>query len=215
MYWGRNRLTRILLVRHGETEWNAAGRVQGGTDTPLSDIGRAQAGRLAARLARTPLAAVYASDLSRARETAETLAVPHGLPVVTDARLRERGYGAWEGLALTEIAARYPDEWDQYHGRRLLDAPVPGGETWDQVIARFLPALRQIVRDHPGPDETVLLVGHGGSLRAAILDALDAPLPVLTRLRLDNASLSRLDYGGSDSGRVVFLNDTAHLEGAL
>jgi broad specificity phosphatase PhoE len=209
-------LTRILLVRHGETAWNAEGRVQGRTDTPLSDKGRAQAASLAERLKSVTLAAVYSSDLSRARETAETLAAPHGsLPVLPDARLRERGYGDWEGLTLTEIAARYPKEWDQYHYQRLLDAPVPDGEAWEQVIARFLPALRQIVQDHSGPDETVLLVGHGGSLRAAILDALAAPLPVLVRLRLDNASLSRLDYTKSNYGRVIFLNDTSHLEGAL
>ena len=205
-------MTRILLVRHGETEWNALGRVQGWTDSQLNDRGRAQAARLAARLAATPLSAVYASDLSRARDTGRAFAAPRGLPVLDDPGLRERCYGDWEGLTLGELAQRYPQDWDRYHRQRALDVSIPGGETWEEVAARVVAVLRRILADHPGPDETVALVGHGGSLRPAILDALGAPLPVLMRLRLDNASLSRLDYGGSEGGRVVFLNDTSHLE---
>ena len=160
-----------------------------------------------------PLAAVYASDLSRAQDTARALASPHGLPVLTDPGLRERCYGDWEGLTLTELSARYPEAWDRYHRQRALDVPIPGGETWEEVAARIVPLLHQVIADHPGLDETVAIVGHGGSLRPAILDALAAPLPVLLRLRLDNASLSRLDYLGEGQGRVVFLNDTSHLEG--
>ena len=133
-------MTRILLVRHGETEWNAAGRVQGWTDSPLSDRGRAQAARLAARLAAFPLAAVYASDLSRARDTARALAAPHGLPVLDDPGLRERCYGDWEGLTLSELEARYPDAWDRYHRQRALDVLIPGGETWEEVAARVVPS---------------------------------------------------------------------------
>jgi len=206
-------VTRILIVRHGETEWNAAGRVQGWTDSCLSDRGRAQAARLAARLAATSLAAVYASDLSRARDTALALAGEWNLPVITQPGLRERCYGDWEGLTPRELETRYPDGWHRYHVQRDLNARVPGGENWEEVFARFLPVLHQIIADHPGPEETVALVGHGGSLRAGILDALNAPLATLLRLRLDNASLSRLDYRGADQGCVVFLNDTSHLEG--
>ena len=103
--------------------------------------------------------------------------------------------------------------------QRSLDVRVPGGETWAEVAARVVPCLHRILGDHPDPDETVALVGHGGSLRAAVLDALAAPLSVLLHMRLDNASLTRLDYQqdarGGWLGRVVFLNDTSHLEGAL
>ena len=207
-------MTRILLVRHGETEWNATGRVQGWTDSLLSDRGRAQAGRLAGRLTPTPLAAVYASDLVRARDTARALAAPHDLLVRDHPGLRERCYGAWEGLTLRELETRYPQEWDRYHRERALDVVVPGGETWEEVAARVVPALHKIISDHPGPNETVAVVGHGGSLRTVVLDALAAPLAVLLRLRLDNASLTRLDYQGVEQGRVVFLNDTSHLDEA-
>lgn len=204
-------MTRILLVRHGETEWNAAGRVQGWTDSRLSDRGRAQADRLAQRLAPSPLAAVYASDLSRAQETAQIIAQPQSLPVMTDARLRERGYGAWEGLTLSELETQFPEAWHRYHHQRALDVPIPGGETWEQVSERILPALHDLLAQTA--HETIVFVGHGGSLRALILDALAAPLTTLLRLRLDNASLTRLDYPTERAGQVIFLNDTSHLEG--
>lgn len=207
-------MTRILLVRHGETEWNAAGRVQGWTDSRLNARGGVQAARLAERLAHTPLAAIYASDLSRAQDTAQALAAPHGLPIFPHPDLRERCYGEWEGLTLQELEARYPEFWGRYHHQRDLNVPIPGGETWEEVCARLVPVLHRIIADHSGAEETVAIVGHGGSLRAAVLDALAAPLPVLLRLRLDNASLTRLDYPSPSQGRLVFLNDTSHLDGS-
>jgi broad specificity phosphatase PhoE len=208
-------MTRILLARHGETEWNAERRVQGWQESPLNARGMAQAQALSERLSRTPLAAVYASDLSRAAETARLIAAPHDLPVVLDAALRERGYGVWEGLTEAELERDYAESWHRFQYLRRWDEPVPQGETWEEIQWRFLPVLHRIVTDHPGQDETVLIVGHGGSLRLAILDALAAPLLMALRLRLDNASLSRLDYSGPNEGRVIFLNDTGHCEGLL
>ncbi len=208
-------MTRILLARHGETEWNAVRRVQGWTDIPLSEKGRAQAEALAHRLARTPLAAVYSSDLSRAAQTAAPTAARQGLTVQTMPELREKGFGAWEGLTQTDLERDYPDLWHRYHVARDLDAPVPGGETWPEVQERLTAGLGRILAAHPGPDEAVLLVGHGGSGRMVILEALQAALPALLRLHLDNASLSRLDFRGAGDSRVVFLNDTCHLEGPL
>lgn len=206
-------MTRILLARHGETEWNAVRRVQGGTDIPLSPHGIAQAEALADRLAAMPLAAVYSSDLSRAAGTAAPAAARHGLSVQTLPDLREKGFGEWEGLTQADLERDYPELWHRYHVVRDLDAPVPGGETWPQVQERLTAALRRILAAHPGSEETALLVGHGGSGRAVILEALQAPLPTLLRLHLDNASLSRLDFRSEGDSRVVFLNDTSHLSG--
>jgi probable phosphoglycerate mutase len=206
-------VTRILLARHGETEWNAVRRVQGWTDIPLSEKGHAQAEALAVRLSHIPLAAVYSSDLSRAAQTAEPAAARQGLTVQTAPELREKGFGEWEGLTQADLERDYPHLWHRYHVARDLTALVPGGETWPQVQERLSAALGRILAAHSGPDEAVLLVGHGGSGRMVILEALGATLPTLLRLHLDNASLSHLDFRSEGDSRVIFLNDTSHLEG--
>ena len=204
-------MTQVILTRHGETEWNAIRRVQGWTDIPLSPRGLKQADALAARLDSYPLTAVYASDLSRAVDTARPAAARQGLDVQALPDLREKGFGDWEGLTQADLERDYPELWHRYHVGKDLEAVVPNGETWPQVYTRVTRALHQILAAHPGPDETVLLVGHGGSARVVILEALQAPLPTLMRLHLDNASLSRLDFG-PEGGRVLLLNDTSHLE---
>jgi len=145
-------VTTILLARHGETDWNREGRWQGWADPPLNATGRAQARELAEQLRSTPFDAVYSSDLQRARETADILAEPHGVPVVVDRDLREIDIGSWSGLTRAEIAERFPD------GVR------PDGETHEQQAARVRAAVSRIARDHPG--ERVLIVGHGGTIRS-------------------------------------------------
>ncbi len=205
-------MTHVLLARHGETEWNRAGRIQGHSDSLLSGVGIAQAARLAVRLSQLPIRAIYASDLSRAGDTAVPVADALGLPVLPLPDLREKGFGAWEGLTLDEVRAADPEGWQRYFGDGEFDAPVPGGETWTQVQARMAEALRRVLRDHPGADDTVLLVGHGGSLRTLITDALNAPLSAIRHFTLSNASLSRLDFRAGWETRVTLLNDTSHWE---
>ena len=139
-------MTTLLLVRHGETDWNAAGRLQGHTDRPLNEYGRRQARELADRLAGDGIHAVYASDLARARETAEILGARLGLDVVVDPDLREKDWGSWEGLTSDE-RARVEFE----------------GESTEAHRERVLRALHRIVEAHPG--ERVAVVSHGGSLR--------------------------------------------------
>jgi broad specificity phosphatase PhoE len=145
-------VTTILLARHGETDWNVEGRLQGWDDRPLNETGRAQARELAQRLADVPFDAVYASDLARARETAEIVAAPHGVPVLIEPDLREMHYGTWSGLTRTEIEERFP-------GQARHD-----GETREEHLERVLRAAGRIAARHPG--ERVLIVSHGGSLRA-------------------------------------------------
>jgi broad specificity phosphatase PhoE len=145
-------MTTILLARHGETDWNREGRLQGWDDRPLNETGREQARELARRLADVPFDAVYASDLGRARETAEIVAEPHGVPVAIDPDLREMHYGSWSGLTRSEIEERFP-------GVERHD-----GETREDHLGRVLSAADRIARRHPG--QRVLIVSHGGSMRA-------------------------------------------------
>ena len=151
-------MTTLLLARHGETDWNRELRVQGTSDTALNELGRAQAAELARQLEGAGIDVIYASDLNRARETAEIVAAVTGHEVRLDAALRERDFGSWEGLTREEIDARFADH-EQHDG-----------ETYDEVRARVLAAAHRIVADHPG--ETVLVVSHGGALNALWHDAV-------------------------------------------
>jgi probable phosphoglycerate mutase len=153
-------VTTLLLVRHGETDWNAEGRLQGHTDRSLNDFGRRQARDLAEELAGEPLDAVYSSDLARARETAEIVGARLGLAVVLDHDLREKDWGSWEGLTPAE--------------RALVDLV---GESTERHRERTLAALRRIAKRHP--DGRVLVVTHGGSVRRVQAAALGMALPVV------------------------------------
>jgi broad specificity phosphatase PhoE len=154
-------VTTLLLVRHGETDWNADGRLQGQTDRPLSDFGRRQARQLAAELTEEDLEAIYSSDLSRARETAQIVAERLGLPVLLDPDLREKDWGTWEGLTAVE-----------------RDRVEFVGESTEEHQERILRALRRIAERHTG-DGRVLVVTHGGSMRRVQTAALGWALPVV------------------------------------
>jgi broad specificity phosphatase PhoE len=148
--------TRIILARHGETDWNLERRWQGHSDRPLNQTGLAQAEELAEQLAGEPIAAVYSSDLLRAHETARVVAARLGLDVVAVPGLREREFGSWEGLRDVEVEHRFPGA----HG-------PPDGETREEMLRRVLESLEAIAAAHDG--ETVLVVCHGGPIRAALL----------------------------------------------
>jgi broad specificity phosphatase PhoE len=155
-------VTTILLARHGETDWNREGRFQGWSDPPLNDVGREQARVLAAQLADDPFDAVYSSDLRRAYETALIVAEPHGVPVIADRGLREVNVGSWSGLTRDEIAARFPGA--EHHD----------GESRAEHLARVLATVERIACGHTG--ERILIVSHGGSLRALRRHALREPV---------------------------------------
>ena len=176
---GRRPGTRLLLVRHAQSEWNANGRWQGWADPPLSDLGRRQSDVAAAALG--PIDAVVASDLGRAVETATIIARILGLwPVVVDPALRERDIGDFTGLTRIEIEARWPG----MVGSFIRTSP-PGGETADQVLERALPAIERLAAGHPGQD--VLVVSHGGVIRNVEhhLGGEAHPLPNLGGVRVD------------------------------
>jgi broad specificity phosphatase PhoE len=171
-------MRRVLYVaRHGETDWNAEVRWQGHTDIPLNDTGRAQARALAQRMRAAGLAGVVASDLSRAQETAEIVAVELGLSVAyTDRELRERRFGVFEGLTREQCETQHPEAWAAWVESRR---PPSGGEAHDLVIARVVAALGRVAERVATAEAPALVVTHGGALRAMVASATGAiPPPV-------------------------------------
>jgi len=200
-------LARILLVRHGDTDWNEAGKIQGQVNTSLSEQGLAQAEAIGCRLAEIPIHAAYASDLNRAAETAQAILKGRAVGLGLAPELREFSYGEWEGMTYREIKRLYPAQFADMLSRRLDFAP-PCGESMDQLIDRVSGFLSRIQECRSG--QTVLLVGHGGSLRAAIVALLELPRRAAWSLWLGTASLSIIDLRPNNS-MLRLLNDTSHL----
>jgi 2,3-bisphosphoglycerate-dependent phosphoglycerate mutase len=200
--------TRILLVRHGETDWNATGRLQGQSDTPLNAVGHQQARRAAQRLVCEPVRALYSSDLARAFQTATIIGQTLGLAVVTSPRLRERQYGAWEGLTAAEIQARYPEQFAAWRARSPDFAP-PQGETRSQLLSRGLAELNTIARRHAGG--TAVVVTHGGLCYVLISHFLGSIDGDRREFTFGNASIHTLE-ATADRWSVISVNETAHLQ---
>jgi probable phosphoglycerate mutase len=192
-----NTSTNILLIRHGETAWNAERRLQGHLDIALNTEGERQAAALAAALADDRIDLVVASDLARARQTAEAVAARHGTTVHIDRGLRERCYGGFEGLLYAEIEARFPAEFAAWQ-RRDIDAALPAGtnrgETFRQFHQRVLEAILGWAARHPG--KTLALVAHGGVLECAYRSALGLPLETPRDFKVHNASINRFAVSG-------------------
>jgi probable phosphoglycerate mutase len=180
----------LYLARHGETEWNRIGRWQGATDIPLSDVGRAQARLLADRLRDERIARIHTSQLSRALETAQIIAARLGAPAPTaDPRLRERGYGSFEGLTREECAERFPGAWEQYLADRR--AVPPGAEPQAEVIERMTAAMMEIaaLAGSQSASEASLVVSHGGAIRSFIQATVGVVPPPL-----ENGAVFRLRF---------------------
>ena len=158
-------MTDLILIRHGETDWNTEGRWQGQADVPLNSTGWRQAQQMVQPLEAAGIAAIYSSDLQRARQTAQVLADAYRLPLQVDIRLREIHQGEWQGLLFSEIQWRYTQAY-QERLRDPLNFASPGGEAVAQVRARVLAATREIIRNHP--EATVAVVSHGFSLAVLI-----------------------------------------------
>ncbi len=188
------------LVRHGETEWNRANRIQGHSDVPLSEHGRSQVRALAPELAGVSFAAVYSSDLSRTIETAQILVTGAGLAVRQDADLREFSYGEWEELTLSEVQARDGDAFAKRFNVRDVDFAAPGGESAIQLLERVRRFHDRVVESHDG-SENVLVAAHGGSIRALALCLLDLPVEHFWRFRVDCAGLTIIE--NHTGGRVL------------
>jgi alpha-ribazole phosphatase len=202
-------VTRLLLVRHGQTTWNGEARIQGQTDTALSDLGERQARRLGARLAGEAIDAAYASDLQRAWRTAEIALDGRPHEIVRDPAWRELHFGAWEGLVYDDAARRDPD----LAKRRLRDpahvAP-PGGENLADLARRVLPAAQRLHTSHGG--QTVVVVTHGGCVRVLVCTLLGLELNRAWHLHAANCGLTSVRW--HEWGPVLELwNETHYLDG--
>lgn len=200
--------TRVLLIRHGATVLSAKDRFAGSTDVELSDEGRRQARCLAERLADDRLAAVYASPMSRTRETASIVGTPAGLTPILRDGLREIAHGRWEGLTRKEVEVRFAEEYAAWEEDPFTFAPE-GGESGLSVTARALPALRAIVLEHP--DEAVAVVSHKATIRLLLSSLLGIDARGY-RDRLDQAPacLNVVDFKSPVRARLMLYNDTSH-----
>jgi broad specificity phosphatase PhoE len=200
--------TRLFLVRHGATARTAEDRFSGDAGVDLSEEGRAQVRALAERLRPCPLDAIYASPLSRTRETAEILADRRPLPVVTRDGLREIGHGHWEGLTRREVEARFPEEYSTWEEDPFNYAPE-GGESGVSVLARALPVVREIVVAHPS--QTVLVVSHKATIRLLLASLLGFDMRGY-RDRLDQAPacLNVIEFKDAVRARLMLFNDVSH-----
>ena len=200
---------RLYIVRHGETVWNREGRIQGHTDVALSDRGMEQARLLAHRLKPVQFDAAYASDLCRASQTASLILEGREVPLLPTPRLREYHKGAFEGMTEPELRAGFPNEYPSYVAKDLDYAPE-GGESTRQVSARMTEAINEIKERHL--NDTVLVVGHGGSLRAAMMALLGMPMDANWRFVFGNCTLTIVDTY-HDNAVLRLFNDGSHLTG--
>ncbi len=207
-------MTELLLIRHGETAWNRERRMQGHIDIPLSDVGERQAQALGRALAGERPLAIYASDLGRARATAQPVAAVHQLPVMLREDLRERCYGGFEGLRYDEIADRYPEDFAAWRVREP-HARFPAGErdaeTLHEFHQRAVQAVSGIVRAHSAGK--LVIVTHGGVLDCLYREATGMPVEAERNFGILNAAINRLQWDGQRFS-VLHWADASHLEAA-
>ena len=206
-------MTNIILVRHGEVAGNAGDKMAfvGWGDLPLTEKGERQSRRLAEYLGSEKIAAVYSSDLQRARITAQRIAEKQNVEVRVDRDLREVNYGAWESLGESELLENWRDD---YHARQAdpWNVAPSGGESYAQMWARFFPKWQKVVEAHEG--ETAVLVGHNGLIRMLVCHLLSAPFENFKRVHVSNCGVSRVEIEG-EKVLLRVLNDTHFLPAIL
>ena len=199
---------RLILVRHGESEWNRSGRYQGQADAPLSDLGLRQADALANRLQHEHIDAIYTSPLQRARKTAEAIARFHpDVPFTEDTGLYEIHHGEWQGLLANEVREKYPElleEWRVYPTR----CQMPGGESFSNILKRTINVRERVHRKHG--EGTVLLSTHDVVVKILIADALGMHMDRINRIWVTNASISVIEYT-DELPFLVSLSEACHL----
>jgi broad specificity phosphatase PhoE len=205
--------THVVIIRHGQSEGNAAGRFGGHTDTPLSARGRKQAEATARALASEKFDAIYSSDLPRAIETASPLAKLTGVALQTTEALRERSVGVMEGLTFEEAAEQHPEQY-QALLRRDFEHVLAGGESYRQTLDRASRLLDEVIERHQGG--RIVLFAHTGTICILVLHlmgALDAPELKPVWIATANCGIARFDLRTDGFVRVVTINDTRHLAG--
>jgi len=203
--------TRLCVVRHGETAWNAEHRVQGQLDVPLNAIGQAQALAASKVLAQETFDAIYSSDLSRARQTAQPTASAFSMEVRLEKGLRERHYGIFERLTYAEVKTRYPEDYARFEAREP-DYAFRTGESLRDFSARSVSAISRIVDRHR--DQSVLVFTHGGVLDKLYRFITGLPLSAPRDFGIPNAGLNRIEVSAA-GWQIRAWADVAHLDSAL
>ncbi|MBL0343980.1 alpha-ribazole phosphatase [Candidatus Villigracilis affinis] len=199
---------KLFLTRHGQTDWNIAGRYQGQSDTPLNETGLRQAEQIAKRLSSETIHAIYSSDLSRAANTAQSIADFHSLEIKKDSRWRELSFGDWEGMTYQEMSVHSPELFEAWM-KDPLTISTPNGETLAQLAERVKAAFDEIKEEHA--DQTVLVVAHSGSLQSLLAVTLGVDLNRYWQFRISQASLSEMNVY-EDSVVLNLLNDISHFQ---
>lgn len=201
-------MTEIIIIRHGETEWNKTGRFQGHSDVPLSEEGRAQAEALGKNLVVDHVDAIYASDLTRAMETAAPLAERFGLPVIPDPQLRELNFGAWEGRNFNDVNAENPDAMKNFYNDPE-QANIPDSENFTDFQRRVAGRVREITAQERG--KRIVIVSHGASIRILLADLLSMPIRSIWHLSQLNTAVNKIRFEDDGFAIVTLMNDTSHL----
>jgi broad specificity phosphatase PhoE len=201
--------TTVYLTRHGQTEWNSIGRMMGWTDEDMNETGLAQAGRLATRMAKMRLDAVYTSPLKRTISTGIIVGKSHGIIPKTAQGLIEINYGIWEGLARIEVKKKWPELQQQLHDDPS-ELAIPGGETFKQLAVRVVAAFNEIVKAEEG--KHILMVSHQGILKVLVAELMGISYRDWGKFEIRNASLTTMTVNNGHI-HVITLNDISHLEG--
>lgn len=196
----------LHCVRHGESTYNAEGRIQGQSDVPLSELGIRQGQAVAAALARTPIEAIFSSPLQRAYKTAEIVAEMLGLEIRTDDRLKELNAGVFQDKLRSELQVLYPDELARWRSGDP-EFVIPGGESRDDLTRRGVEAFRAIAE---GSYQNVAVISHGRLLITALKGLLGIPLEGEPQ-SLRNGSITRIQWNGQDEARLVAIDEVGHL----
>jgi broad specificity phosphatase PhoE len=186
-------MTTLVLIRHGQTDWNVEGRWQGQADPPLNERGREQARRVAQYQSQFGFAALYSSDLRRAMETAQTIGAEMGMEVIPEPRLRETNLGKWQGMLSADIQAQYPDEFRRWHESPLTAHP-PEGEDIPALAARVLEAINEIIARHP--KRRVGIVAHELPIAIVLCRSAELELEHLREMIPENGAWSEVVLEG-------------------
>ncbi len=201
-------MTEIIIIRHGETEWNKTGRFQGHSDVPLSAEGRAQAAALGKNLVVDHVDAIYASDLTRAMETAAPLAQRFGLEVISDPLLRELNFGSWEGRNFNDVNAENPDAMKTFYNDPER-VNIPDSEPFPEFQRRVARRVREIVAQERG--KRIVIVSHGASIRILFADILSMPIRSIWHVSQLNTAVNKIRFEDDGFAVVTLMNDTSHL----
>ena len=204
-------MSELILIRHGETDWNRELRFQGQVDVPLNEAGRLQAHRVADRLGAEPIDHLYSSDLLRTRQTAAPLAARSARPVTELAGLREQNFGRIDGMRVADIQAQHPADWADWLRFDADHAFEGGGESTRNFYLRVSATLRQLAQAHP--DETLAVVTHGGVLDMIRRGALGLPLSGRREALVPNGAIGRVRLGAGTRIDILDWADAAHLDG--